>query len=122
MRSGSRTEKTFIALWTFLVSAFCHTITDWQAVEMTLPLKDVEFFLASFAFGMLAIQFAQSIDRLPPIKGKCRPLFQYVIPRRMEGTHGCWGSSWMMPKWQCAKLNATIKDVEYFALLEALGL
>jgi hypothetical protein len=40
----------------------------------------------------------------------------------MEGTHGCWGSSWMMPKWQYAKLNATIKDVEYFALLEALGL
>ncbi|KAH7092074.1 hypothetical protein FB567DRAFT_516414 [Paraphoma chrysanthemicola] len=69
MGPGSRVEKRCIALWTFLVSASCHTISDWQAGEM---VKEIEFFLASFALGIVELHLVKVIKGLLSVTDRYR--------------------------------------------------
>jgi hypothetical protein len=123
MRPGSRGEKILVALWTFLVSGMFHTISDWQAGEMTTPSRDIKFFLASFAFGMVELQIVKLIKGLLPIHSCCGRNLRSTVVARLAGY------TWVLcfffctsPKWQYAKLYRAVKEAEYLALLNALGL
>ncbi|XRM48114.1 hypothetical protein ABZX51_011054 [Aspergillus tubingensis] len=56
MTPGCRSEKVFLAFWTFLLSGLCHAIADWQSGEPCHPHHDMLFFIANFMASALEVR------------------------------------------------------------------
>lgn len=67
MTPGSRSEKIFVAFWTFLLSGLCHVVADWQAGEPCHPYDDLIFFVANFMAGAVELL----VVRRPALVKRC---------------------------------------------------
>lgn len=68
MTPGSRSEKIFVAFWTFLLSGLCYVVADWQAGEPCHPYDDLIFFVANFMTGAVELLV---VRRLALVKRRC---------------------------------------------------
>ncbi|KAF7616898.1 hypothetical protein AFLA_004950 [Aspergillus flavus NRRL3357] len=64
MTPGCRSEKIFVAFWTFLLSGLCHVIADWQAGEPCHPHDDLLFFVANFMASALELLVVRRLERV----------------------------------------------------------
>ncbi|KAJ6186982.1 hypothetical protein N7519_001890, partial [Penicillium mononematosum] len=109
----SRSEKIFIAFWTFLLSGLCHVVADWQAGEPCHPYDDLLFFVANFVAGAVELLVTR---RLALVKRRRRADDDRVNWLVWSNTiKAVVGYVWVLgfffcitPKWQYPKLLAVL--------------
>ena len=116
MIPGSRSEKVFVAFWTFLLSGLCHVVADWQAGEPCHPGDDLLFFVANFAAIALELMV------VPRLKSRVKRYCADEKVARLAGSGWVevvvgyvWVLAfffWITPKWQYPKLHAVLIQAE----------
>ncbi|KGO50681.1 hypothetical protein PEX2_063190 [Penicillium expansum] len=116
MNPRSRSEKIFVAFWTFLLSGLCHVVADWQAGEPCHPYDDLLFFVANFVAGAVELLV---VRRLALVKRRCCAdndrVSWLVCSNTIKAVVGyVWVLGfffWITPKWQYPKLLAVLTQV-----------
>ncbi|KAE8306249.1 membrane bound O-acyl transferase family-domain-containing protein [Aspergillus transmontanensis] len=116
MTPGCRSEKIFVAFWTFLLSGLCHVIADWQAGEPCHPHDDLLFFVANFMASALELLVVRRLER---VKGYRADHDKDIWSVLLKTTNRVVGYVWVLgfffwitPKWQYPKLYAVLTQVQ----------
>ncbi|BCR96742.1 wax synthase family protein [Aspergillus luchuensis] len=116
MTPGCRSEKIFVALWTFLLSGLCHVIPDWQVGEPCYPHDDLLFFGANFLASAMEVLVARRLRFMNRYHAGGDKYFWLGSLRAITAAVGCvWVLKfffWITPKWQYPKMYAVLMQVQ----------
>ena len=108
-------EKVFLVLWTFFVSAACHTVVEWSIGEYTRTKLNGHFYfyLANFCAGALEAFVLPTVERAWKRDSMLRRMAWSWLGRRIIGY--IWVFSfffWISPKFQYPDLFDELRASE----------